>query len=360
MRAHEFTTGVVEEVNPDITSDEYFIDPTKNVRMGDFVFNARTFTGGLGNPNARGLQIRAYDPKRPKGHASIGSADFIVKSDAKGRQWLESDDTEVDDEYRGKGVAAMMYAFARSLGNDIKDSPHKSKAGGDMWRKWGADAKHLVGEQSVAEAEDQINELGDAPAEYQPNRRRKRSLFHATVDGNWVDVFFDRSEFNDTLHITFAVNGDYDTPSRPTEASKSTVRILSTVLNIVKQRLPEYMTKARPPAVSFTAKGDNRAGLYRKYFVPVIQNILGPKWTHEEYPSMGMTVFHWRPVKKQQDVAENFADGKVKGRSRPGRVKRAGASCDGSVSDLRAKARKYGGEKGKMYHWCANMKGGKK
>jgi GNAT superfamily N-acetyltransferase len=57
---------------------------------------------------------------------------------------------------------------------------------------------------------------------------------------------------------------------------------------------------------------------------------------------------------------ENFADGKVKGKSRPGRVKRAGASCKGSVSDLRAKAKKYGGEKGKMYHWCANMKGGKK
>lgn len=57
---------------------------------------------------------------------------------------------------------------------------------------------------------------------------------------------------------------------------------------------------------------------------------------------------------------ENFADGKVKGKSRPGRVKKAGASCKGSVGDLRSKAKKYGGEKGKMYHWCANMKGGKK
>ena len=57
---------------------------------------------------------------------------------------------------------------------------------------------------------------------------------------------------------------------------------------------------------------------------------------------------------------ENFKDGKVKGKSRPGRVKKAGASCKGSVSSLRAKAKKYGGEKGKMYHWCANMKGGKK
>jgi hypothetical protein len=60
------------------------------------------------------------------------------------------------------------------------------------------------------------------------------------------------------------------------------------------------------------------------------------------------------------DMRENYADGKVKGKSRPGRVKKAGASCKGSVTDLRAKAKKYGGEKGKMYHWCANMKGGKK
>lgn len=59
-------------------------------------------------------------------------------------------------------------------------------------------------------------------------------------------------------------------------------------------------------------------------------------------------------------LKENFADGKVKGKSRPGRVKRAGASCDGSVTDLRAKAKNASGERAKMYHWCANMKSGKK
>ena len=61
-----------------------------------------------------------------------------------------------------------------------------------------------------------------------------------------------------------------------------------------------------------------------------------------------------------KNVNENFADGKKKGKSRPGRVKRSGASCKGSVTSLRAKAKKYSGERGKMYHWCANMKGGKK
>ena len=59
-------------------------------------------------------------------------------------------------------------------------------------------------------------------------------------------------------------------------------------------------------------------------------------------------------------INENFADGKKKGKSRPGRVKRAGASCKGSVTSLRKKAKKSSGEKSKMYHWCANMKSGRK
>jgi 8-oxo-dGTP pyrophosphatase MutT (NUDIX family) len=64
--------------------------------------------------------------------------------------------------------------------------------------------------------------------------------------------------------------------------------------------------------------------------------------------------------KEKSTIDENYADGKKKGKSRPGRVKRAGASCKGSVTELHKKARKYDGEKGKMYQWCLNMKRGKK
>jgi len=59
-------------------------------------------------------------------------------------------------------------------------------------------------------------------------------------------------------------------------------------------------------------------------------------------------------------MEENFADGRVKGKSRPGRVKHAGASCNGSVTDLRRRAKNASGERAKMYHWCANMKSGRK
>jgi hypothetical protein len=61
-----------------------------------------------------------------------------------------------------------------------------------------------------------------------------------------------------------------------------------------------------------------------------------------------------------REIIENFADGKKKGKSRPGRVKKSGASCYGSVTDLRKRAKKASGEKAKMYHWCANMKSGRK
>ncbi len=64
-------------------------------------------------------------------------------------------------------------------------------------------------------------------------------------------------------------------------------------------------------------------------------------------------------MRAQEFIIENFADGKVKGKSRPGRVKRAGASCAGSVTDLRQRATHASGERARMYHWCANMKGGR-
>jgi len=60
------------------------------------------------------------------------------------------------------------------------------------------------------------------------------------------------------------------------------------------------------------------------------------------------------------NLQENYADGKVKGKSRPGRAKRAGVDCSKSITDLRKIARNSSGEKQKMAHFCANMKSGRK
>ena len=46
-------------------------------------------------------------------------------------------------------------------------------------------------------------------------------------------------------------------------------------------------------------------------------------------------------------VNENFADGKVKGKSKPGRVKKSGASCNGSVTTFVLEQRKHQAKKQK-------------
>jgi hypothetical protein len=58
-----------------------------------------------------------------------------------------------------------------------------------------------------------------------------------------------------------------------------------------------------------------------------------------------------------ESVEENFADGKKPGRK--GLAKRMGVDCSKSETELRKIAKNSSGEKQRMAHWCANMKGGK-
>jgi GNAT superfamily N-acetyltransferase/predicted transcriptional regulator len=89
-----------------------------------------------------------------------------------------------------------------------------------------------------------------------------------------------------------------------------------------------------------------------KYLYPMIDPV---RWDNE------------RPVKQrgivarkiqEQDVAENFKDGKNPGRK--GLSKRMGVNTKASVSALRKVAKNSSGEKQRMAHWLANMKSGRK
>ena len=95
----------------------------------------------------------------------------------------------------------------------------------------------------------------------------------------------------------------------------------------------------------------------------VLENMLDEGWSKKYKDSINCSNpkgFSQKAHCAGKKKNENFADGKKKGKSRPGRVKKAGASCSGSVTSLRKKAKKYSGERGRMYHWCANMKSGRK
>jgi GNAT superfamily N-acetyltransferase len=66
----------------------------------------------------------------------------------------------------------------------------------------------------------------------------------------------------------------------------------------------------------------------------------------------------WDKHRPEQNVWENFADGKNPGRK--GLAKRVGVDCKQPISKLRSIASNSSGERQRMAHWCANMKSGKK
>jgi hypothetical protein len=139
-------------------------------------------------------------------------------------------------------------------------------------------------------------------------------------------------------------------------------RIFATVVKAVTEWIKWLLSSKQPVnAIKFSAIKDDeqetgRARLYDRFAKQLSNSI------HFDYKNIGkglVTKFILSNPNYKK-VEENFADGEVKGKSRPGRVKAAGASCDGSVTELRTKAKNASGEKAKMYHWCANMKAGKK
>jgi hypothetical protein len=65
----------------------------------------------------------------------------------------------------------------------------------------------------------------------------------------------------------------------------------------------------------------------------------------------------YRLVAGDEELDENFADGKNPGRK--GLAKRSGVNTKASVSSLRKTAKNSSGEKQRMAHWLANMKAGR-
>jgi predicted chitinase len=130
-----------EEINPDIRNAEF----EHEQEIGDYRYTANTHKSPSGLSTF--LLIKCYN-----GPALIARADFEVKG-MMGNRWLESENTMVADQYKNKGIASTMYAYAKMLGNDIKPSPSQSDAGKDMWKSWeksGAD-QHLMKETDIDE-----------------------------------------------------------------------------------------------------------------------------------------------------------------------------------------------------------------
>jgi hypothetical protein len=129
------------------------------------------------------------------------------------------------------------------------------------------------------------------------------------------------------------------------DAQRVFATVISAMQTFIKKYKPNKIIFSASKEVEQGQNSESRARLYDS----LVQRY-ARSWGFRAFRAdTGNKVIY--ELSRKQPVPENFADGKVKGKSRPGRVKRSGASCDGSVSDLRSKAKNTSGERAKMYHW---------
>lgn len=128
---------------------------------------------------------------------------------------------------------------------------------------------------------------------------------------------------------------------------------------LIREVIQETIRKVDGKYVVYPEKGGKRLGTHSTKSAAEKQLTAIHLNKEEKELPKGKTPVDWE--KRDWELYdENYADGKVKGKSRPGRAKKAGVDCSKSITDLRKLARNSTGEKQKMALWCANMKSGKK
>ena len=176
-------------------------------------------------------------------------------------------------------------------------------------------------------------------------------------------------EFSSTDYDNFGIDFAVGKSMGKTQAGDE-FRVFATVVAMMKKWINtvgiEHVESFDFGANKDEHASDGRAKLYTR-FAKQLASKLG--WKLEQSTTgNGDTAFfrlvNPKPIPRDDEywdaLEENFADGKKKGKSRPGRFKKAGVSCKGSVTSLRKKAKNSSGERQKGYHWCSNMKAGKK
>jgi len=243
----------------------------------------------------------------------------------------------VDERYHGQGIAADMYDYLKDNGYTIVRSWDQTDAGKGFWDK------HRGEEATVWE--NQIDEIRGPNAAYQhlvpdivadfqkemsiTDLQKKYSIAGPTIKNAIRRVIGDQ-EFQRIMDYRYGKGIGQKRNTSPDIIAKMAQEYAQ---GISMDEIAQHFSISPASVQRYLSALPNRNELHRSFLIA---------------------------RNKFEDVNENFADGKVKGKSRPGRVKRSGASCNGSVTDLRRKAKNASGERAKMYHWCANMKSGKK
>ena len=239
---------------------------------------------------------------------------------------LDPQDLEVDDRYQRQGVAKIMYDYVKTLGYEIHRSWDQTPAGAGFWNK------HRGADERVWEDRGQ-GAAGIILYAEDTGRYGLQQRSDSINDGGMWAAWGGGRELGESLE-----------QCARRELAEESGYTGTIELHHLSDN-PRYTTFIGVVPAEFEPRPDPE---WKDFCWVEAGN-----WPSPMHPGVAAAL-------ENIPVNENFADGKVKGKSRPGRVKRSGASCNGSVTDLRKRAKNASGERARMYHWCANMKSGKK
>jgi 8-oxo-dGTP pyrophosphatase MutT (NUDIX family) len=199
-------------------------------------------------------------------------------------------------------------------------------------------------EQGVAEAFDQPYKLKWEKSDY-----GDVDALAKLQDGTSLSIMFNLA---DKLENNWGVEF-YRNNSQAATGEGDAQRVFATVLAAIGQ----FIKKKKPNSLFFTAvKEEDPTGSRAKLYDRLVQRYatgLGYDLKKVDYPEQT----GYKLTRKEQGMAENFADGRNPGRK--GLAKRVGVNTKASISSLRKTAKNSSGEKQRMAHWLANMKAGK-
>ena len=250
-------------------------------------------------------------------------------------------DLEVDERYRGQGIAQTMYDYVKSKGYKIRRSGQQTDAGAGFW------AKHRPG-QNVWEAFDQPYQI-----KWEKGDFGDYDALAQLEDGNYLSIMFNKG-YNKHKQEGYSVEF-WRNNSQEVTGEGDAQRVFATVLKAIQQ----FIKKTNPGFIMFSAEKETDSGPSEsrsKLYSKLVQRY-ATAWGYSAHQQDNGNKVIYELNKRDQAVEENFADGKHPGRK--GLAKRSGVNTKASVSSLRKTAKHSTGEKARMAHWLANMKAGK-
>jgi 8-oxo-dGTP pyrophosphatase MutT (NUDIX family)/predicted GNAT family acetyltransferase len=342
----------------------------------------------------------------------LGHVLFTIDYDSQG-MILNPQDLEVDDRYRGQGIAATMYDYVKSKGYRIRRSGQQTDAGAGFWNKhkpgkniWeqgvaegfnGAREYHGI-IMSMIEGDDGFKLTATSPGGKKLGFVEFSYDTNGTIRAEELEVYekFRGQGIAKTMYDYVKEQGfTIARSSEQTPAGAAFWDKNKPGKNIWEQGVAEgkqpgkavtdAILKVMPVAQEIWFHGSRATGKHRRnsdtdILVVVPDDLVGDQYlatvrtlqklssifdNYDLQPTKSGTNIHRIAQEEgqllwsnKQDMAENFADGRNPGRR--GLARRVGVNCKQSVTKLRSIAKKSSGERQRMAHWCANMKSGKK